>query len=58
MYTVVKMLNKIDSPSKQPVVVIYMVVQLVNSRHLAHLQLWLQKQQKGHSNPSGEWPAM
>lgn len=45
MYTVVKMLNKIDNPSKQTVVVIYTgsiqnggEVFLMNSRLLAHLE--------------------
>lgn len=53
MYTGIKMLNKIDNPSKQTVVVIYVwsvqnggEVLLMNPRLLAHLQLWLQKQEK------------
>lgn len=44
------MFNKIDDPSKQTVAVIYKVVfttdELMNPRHLAHLQFWLQKQDK------------
>lgn len=53
MYTGIKMLNKIDNPSKQTVVVIYVwsvqngvEVFLMNPRLLAHLQSWLQKQEK------------
>lgn len=65
MYTVVKMLNKIDNPSKQVVVVIY-VGSIQNGgevftdelKTFGTFTVVATKTRKGHSNPSSEWPAM
>lgn len=64
MYTFVKMLIKIDNPSEQTVVVVYMEsiqdddVFLRNSKTFGTFTFVATKTGKGHSNPSGEWPAM
>lgn len=61
MYTAVKMLNKTDNPSNK----LWwsstqcrnkMTLFPVNLTHLAHLQLWLQKQKLPYTEAiTGEW---